>query len=69
VHSAKLADFIRRLDENGYRGDYGFEVFNDDYLQLPPAVVAGRALRSAKWAIDHVSRRSLPLRRPDARAG
>jgi sugar phosphate isomerase/epimerase len=68
VHSAKLADFIRRLDENGYRGDYGFEVFNDDYLQLPPAVVAGRALRSAKWAIDHVSRRSLPLRRPDARA-
>jgi len=67
VHSAELADFIRRLDEMGYRGDYSFEVFNDDYLQLPPATVAGRALKSAKWAIDHVSRRSLPLRRPDAR--
>jgi len=48
----------------GYRGDYSFEVFNDDYLQLPPRAVAGRARSSAKWVTDHVSRRSLPVRRP-----
>ena len=26
----------------GYRGDYSFEVFNDDYVQLPVDVVAAR---------------------------
>lgn len=63
VHSEKVARLVRDLDELGYRGDYSFEVFNDDYTQLPPAVVAGRARRSVKWLTDQVSRRSLPLRR------
>jgi len=53
---------VRTLDELGYRGDYSFEVFNDDYTQLPHAVVAERARRSVKWLTDQVSRRSLPLR-------
>jgi hypothetical protein len=44
-------------------------VFNDDYTQLPPAVVAARARASAKWITDHVSRRSLPVRRPAREAG
>ncbi len=66
AHSAELADLLRRLDRGGYRGDYSFEVFNDDYQQLPPAVVAQRALRSAKWVTDQVLRRSLDLRRPGA---
>jgi sugar phosphate isomerase/epimerase len=69
LHGAEVAAFVQRLDEKGYRGDYSFEVFNDDYTQLPPAVVAGRARASAKWITDHVSRRSLPLRRPARSAG
>jgi len=62
VHSAELAELVRTLDRLGYRGDYSFEVFNDDYTQLPVAVVAERARRSVKWLTDQVSRRSLPLR-------
>ena len=62
VHSAEVAQLARTLDRLGYRGDYSFEVFNDDYTQLPLAVVAERARRSVKWLTDQVSRRSLPLR-------
>jgi sugar phosphate isomerase/epimerase len=62
VHSADVAGLVRTLDRLGYRGDYSFEVFNDDYAQLPHAVVAERARRSVKWLTDQVSRRSLPLR-------
>jgi sugar phosphate isomerase/epimerase len=62
VHSAEVADLARTLDRLGYRGDYSFEVFNDDYTQLPVAVVTERARRSVKWLTDQVSRRSLPLR-------
>jgi sugar phosphate isomerase/epimerase len=62
VHSAEVAKLVRTLDDLGYRGDYSFEVFNDDYTQLPHAVVAERARRSVKWLTDQVSRRSLPLR-------
>jgi hypothetical protein len=50
----------------GYRGDYSFEVFNDDYRQLPLPTVAGRARRSVKWITGLVSRRSLPARRAPA---
>jgi len=53
----------------GYRGDYSFEVFNDDYVQLPLAVVADRARRSVDWLLGQVSRRSLPIRRTAAKAG
>jgi len=63
VHSGKLAELVRQLDERGYRGEYSFEVFNDDYRQLPLPVVAERARRSAGWIAGHVSRRSLPARR------
>jgi sugar phosphate isomerase/epimerase len=61
-HSKELADLIHRLDRTGYRGDYSFEVFNDDYLQMPPEVVAARARQSARWVADQVSRRSIELR-------
>ena len=57
---------MRRLDDMGYRGDYSFEVFNDDYKQLPLPMVAERARRSVKWITDRVSRRSLPARRAAA---
>jgi sugar phosphate isomerase/epimerase len=63
VHGAEVAALVRQLDEMGYRGDYSFEVFNDDYVQLPLAVVTRRARQSVKWLTDQVSRRSLPIRR------
>jgi sugar phosphate isomerase/epimerase len=61
VHSAQVAELVLRLDALGYRGDYSFEVFNDDYQQVPPATVAQRARRSAVWLGEEVLRRSVPL--------
>lgn len=72
VHSEALADLVRRLHALGYRGDYSFEVFNDDYQQIPLPVVAQRARRSALWLGEDVLRRSVPLpnqMRLRARAG
>src|SRR5919201_370201 len=51
VHSEKLVELVRALDEMGYRGDYSFEVFNDE-----------RARRSVKWITARVGRWSLPAR-------
>ena len=61
VHSEALAELVMRLDALGYRGDYSFEVFNDDYSQLPLPTVADRARRSAIWLSEDVLRRSVPL--------
>lgn len=61
VHSAALAELVMRLDRLGYRGDYSFEVFNDDYQQMPLPVVAERARRSAVWLGEDVLHRSVPL--------
>ncbi|MCU0925110.1 MAG: sugar phosphate isomerase/epimerase [Hydrogenophaga sp.] len=61
VHSEQLADLVRRLDRLGYAGDYSFEVFNDDYQQMPLAMVCERGRRAALWLADDVLRRSVPL--------
>ncbi len=61
VHSESLIDLVRRLDELGYTGDYSFEVFNDDYQQMPPPTVCARARRSALWLAEDVLRRAVPL--------
>lgn len=61
VHSEDLAALTLRLHALGYRGDYSFEVFNDDYQQMPLETVAGRARRSALWLGEGVLRRSVPL--------
>lgn len=66
VHSERVIELVRRLDETGYRGEYSFEVFNDDYRQLPLPVVADRARRSVKWITGRVGRWSLPARRRQA---
>ena len=62
VHSAEITALVRRLDDIGYRGDYSFEVFNDDYVQMPLATVAERARRSVRYLVSQVPRRSLPAR-------
>ncbi len=61
VHSDQLADLVLRLERIGYRGDYSFEVFNDDYQQLPLDIVAERARKSATWLHQDVLHRSAPL--------
>jgi sugar phosphate isomerase/epimerase len=69
VHSAQISEMVRTLDEMGYQGDYSFEVFNDDYRQMPPPKVAERARQSVKWITGLVSRRSLPARRASGSLG
>lgn len=61
VHSAALAELVLKLHQLGYRGDYSFEVFNDDYQQIPLSTVAARARRAALWLGEDVLRRSVPL--------
>jgi sugar phosphate isomerase/epimerase len=63
VHGDEVIAMVRALDARGYRGDYSFEVFNDDYRQLPLPLVAERARRSVKWIAAQVSRPTLPARR------
>lgn len=61
AHSEGLANFITKLDEIGYYGDYSFDVYNDDYLQMPPETVVSRAQRAADWLGETVLRRALPI--------
>lgn len=61
VHSDQIAEIVTRLDRLGYHGDYSFEVFNDDYQQMPPEKVAERGFRAAQWLGEDVLKRSIPL--------
>lgn len=61
VHTQELVQLVLKLDSLGYAGDYSFEVFNDDYVQMPLPMVAQRARRSALWLGEDVLRRSVPL--------
>ena len=61
VHSDQLAQMVLQIDALGYAGDYSFEVFNDDFVQLPLPMVAGRARKSALWLAEDVLRLSQPL--------
>lgn len=61
VHSEQLVQLVLKLHQAGYRGDYSFEVFNDDYVQMPLPSVAERARRSAQWLAEDVLRLSVPL--------
>lgn len=60
VHSNELVKFVLALDKLGYRGDYSFEVFNDDYQQLPVPTVAARAHKSATWLAETILKRATP---------
>jgi len=60
VHSAELSRMVRMIDRSGYRGDWSFEVFNDDYQQMPGDEVAARARDAALWVAAQSERRSLP---------
>jgi len=61
AHSEALENFVIKLDEIGYGGDYSFDVYNSDYLQMPPEAIALRARRAADWLGETVLRRALPV--------
>ena len=61
AHSEELAKFVVKLEEIGYCGDYSFDVYNSDYLQMPAESIAGRARRAADWLGEAVLRRTLPV--------
>lgn len=61
AHSEAIARFIVKLKEIGYFGDYSFDVYNTDYLQMPAETIAERAQRSAEWLGETVLRRTLPV--------
>jgi len=61
AHSDELAALVRRLDKIGYAGDFSFDVYNHDYLQMPAESVADRARAAAEWLGETVLRRALPV--------
>ena len=61
VHTQQLVQMVLKLDALGYAGDYSFEVFNEDYVQMTLPMVSQRARASALWLGEDVLRRSLPL--------
>ncbi len=61
VHTQLLVQMVLKLDALGYAGDYSFEVFNDDYVQMPLPMVAQRAKQAALWLGEDVLRRAQPL--------
>ena len=48
-HNVAIIDLVSRLERAGYRGDYSFDVVNDEYLHLPAPAVAARGRKAATW--------------------
>jgi sugar phosphate isomerase/epimerase len=60
VHSQEILALVRKLEKLGYSGKYSFEVFNDDYQQLPARIVTARAMDSARWVAENAIRNYVP---------
>ena len=65
AHSDALADLVRQLDKIGYFGDYSFDVYNDDYLQVARRnrCRPGAARRGLAWRDRSPPRAAGPQRR------
>jgi sugar phosphate isomerase/epimerase len=61
VHSDQLAELVQKIHSIGYSGDYSYEVFNDDYQNLPLDMVTRRASRSTDWLAREVLQLAAPL--------
>jgi 2-keto-myo-inositol isomerase len=48
-HNAAIVELVGRVERSGYRGDYSFDVVNDDYAHLPAPAVAARGRKAATW--------------------
>jgi sugar phosphate isomerase/epimerase len=55
AHRGVIGALVRKIHHAGYRGDYVFEVFNDEYLHLAPESIVGRARKAAQWLVDETS--------------
>ena len=54
-HNVAIVDLVGRIERAGYRGDYSFDVVNDDYAHLPAAAVAARGRKAATWLCAQVA--------------
>src|SRR5215468_2291356 len=48
-HNGAIVDLVNHIERAGYRGDYSFDVVNDDYAHLPATAVAARGRKAATW--------------------
>jgi len=55
AHRDVIGALVRKIHHAGYRGDYVFEVFNDEYLNLAPESIVGRARKAAQWLVDETA--------------
>ena len=55
AHREVIGALVRKIHRAGYHGDYVFEVFNDEYLNLPPESIVGRARKAARWLVDETA--------------
>jgi sugar phosphate isomerase/epimerase len=58
AHRETIGEIIRKIHRAGYRGDYVFEVFNDEYLHLAPASILARGRKAAEWLMAEAARGS-----------
>jgi hypothetical protein len=62
ARTARTSRRSSKADAIGYRGNYSFDVYNDDYQQeTAPETVVNRARRAAEWLVETVLRRALPV--------
>ena len=54
-HNVAIVDLVGRIERAGYRGDYSFDVVNDDYAHLPAPAVAARGRKAAMWLCGQVA--------------
>jgi len=54
-HNVAIVDLVDRIERAGYRGDYSFDVVNDDYAHLPAPAVAARGRKAAMWLCGQVA--------------
>jgi 2-keto-myo-inositol isomerase len=53
-HNVALVDLVDRIERAGYRGEYSFDVVNDEYLHLPAPAIAARGRKAATWLAAQV---------------
>ena len=56
AHRDVIGTLVRKIHRAGYRGDYVFEVFNDEYLHLAPESIVSRARKAAQWLVAETTR-------------
>jgi 2-keto-myo-inositol isomerase len=54
-HNVAIVDLVGRIERAGYRGDYSFDVVNDDYAHLPAPAVAARGRKAAMWLCGQIA--------------